>query len=111
MTKERREELLRAGQTDQGEDFHWSADVDPLDFETRSITELNWGELRELMAVRSCATCRHAKLRIQQGYDPLVCMAEWPERPGRAAPTFDRRVTEDYSCVFWEPLAPETKGS
>lgn len=95
---------------DCGETFHPTATVDPLDFETVSVPELNWGELRELLAVRSCATCRHAKLKFKQGYDPLVCVAEWPQRPGRAAPTFDRRVTEDYSCAFWKPVETEQKG-
>jgi hypothetical protein len=106
MTNERREELLRAttrqlGHQDiTGDDAAAFWDMDPLTSE----------ELRGLLDVRSCATCRHVKLLFKQGYDPLVCVAEWPGRPGRAAPTFDRRVTEDYSCVFWEPLAPETKG-
>jgi hypothetical protein len=50
---------------------------------------------------RACSTCRHGRVRPKDGFDPIVCFAEWPERPGRAAPTFDRRVTADYSCCFW----------
>ncbi len=55
----------------------------------------------------TCATCRHAA-RLHPQYPggmTLVCNASMgrADDPGLMAPTFNRRVPDDYFCAFHRP--------
>jgi hypothetical protein len=82
-----------------------AAEADGIEHHRRTV--LQAADL--LSQERTCSTCRHGKVRPMAGYDPIVCFAEWSGRPGRAAPTFDRRVTADYGCLLWEQADPKER--
>lgn len=119
MTKERRQELLRAGFWHDVKPYENAAAVMREDFAHVRIQPLAWGELRSLLvdaAVllqvvddgragasqdHTCSTCRHLTVYVHQN----LC-------DHRESPVYDLGTAkpETFGCVFWEPLAPETKG-
>jgi hypothetical protein len=105
MTKERREELLRAGRMDDGDEFHCTAEVDPLDFETRSMPVLNWGELRDLLSQeRTCSTCQHLEWYPIENY-----AGQSPEcgHLHSAALNLAVEAIGCWGCLLWEQADPK----
>jgi hypothetical protein len=65
----------------------------------------------------TCAACRHAR-PVRRDYADRAGAGSWPmrfwctammpdqsgENRGLAAPTFDRRVPDDYYCAFYKRL-------
>lgn len=69
----------------------------------RDVAIAAWREGRRF---ETCATCRHAR-PVRPDVISETGMRLWCARQlatGLAAPTFDRRVPDDYGCTLHEPI-------